>query len=136
MERTRQIAFSCVGRAVMFGWLAIVCVMFAFSFSPVAAFRAGAVLALGMSAILVIKAFIAMRQQPKYTEVWIYLEKHERPRNDPARAVFMNMMREVYGYYAQRVFVISCVFFVTSLIFIGLGFESTLPVAERIAAKG
>ena len=120
----------------MFGWLAIVCVMFAFSFSPVAAFRAGAVLALGMSAILVIKAFAAMRKQPKYTEVWIYLEKEERPRNDPARAVFRNMMREVYGYYAQRVFLISCAFFVASLIFIGLGFETTLPVAERIAVRG
>lgn len=136
MEQTRQIAFSCVGRAVMFGWLAIVCVMFSFSFSPVAAFRAGAVLALGMSAILVVKAFTAMRKQPKHTEVWIYLEKDARPRNDPARAVFRNMMREVYGYYAQRVFVISCVFFAASLVFIGLGFETTLPIAERIAVKG
>jgi hypothetical protein len=42
MERARKIANVCVGRAVLFGWLAIVCIMFSFSFHPVAAFRAGA----------------------------------------------------------------------------------------------
>jgi hypothetical protein len=136
MERTRRIAFFCVGRAVMFGWLAIVCVMFSFSFSPVAAFRAGAVLALAMSAILVVKALAASRQQPKNTEVWIYLDEKTRPRNDHARKVFADTMREVYGRYAQGVFVMSCIFFVVSLAFIGLGFDASLPMPERVAAAG
>jgi hypothetical protein len=136
MERTRQIAFFCVGRAVMFGWLAIACVMFSFSFSPVAAFRAGAVLALGMSAILLVKALAAARQNPRHTEVWIYLDEKTRPMNDQARAVFSNMMREVYGRYAQGVFVMSCIFFMASLAFLGLGFEATLPVPERVAVAG
>jgi len=136
MERTRQIAFFCVGRAVMFGWLAIACVMLSFSFDPVAAFRAGAVLALVMAAILIVKGYAAMRQNPRHTEVWIYLDEKTRPMNDQARWVFSNMMREVYGRYAQGVFVMSCIFFVISLAFLGLGFESSFPQIGRVAAAG
>jgi len=136
MERTRQVAFFCVGRAVMFGWLAIACIMFSFSFSPVIAFKAGAVLALAMSAILLFKAFASARQNPRHTEVWLYLDDKTRPMNDQARAVFRNTMREVYGRYARGVFIMSCVFFATSVAFIGLGFETSLPQIATVAAAG
>lgn len=134
MERTRQIAFFCVGRAVMFGWLAIACIMFSFSFSPVIAFRAGAVLALAMSAILIFKAFASARQNPRHTEVWIYLDDKTRPMNDQARAVFSNTMREIYGRYARGVFIMSCIFFAASLAFLGMGFEASLPPQEPMVA--
>jgi hypothetical protein len=133
MERARKIANVCVGRAVLFGWLAIVCIMFSFSFHPVAAFRAGAVLALVMAAILIAKAFHAARQNPKHTEVWIHLDEKTKPRNDQARLVFRNMMREVYGQYAQGVFIIGCAFFVISLALLALGVEPMLPVPRRVS---
>lgn len=136
MERARQIAFFCVGRAVMFGWLAIACVMFSFAFSPVMAFRAGAVLALAMSAILIVKAVAAARQNPKHTEVWIYLDEKTRPMNDEARVVFSNMMREIYGRYAQGVFIMSCIFYAASLAFLGMGFDATLPPIEPVTVAG
>jgi hypothetical protein len=136
MERTRQVAFFCVGRAVMFGWLAIGCVMFSLSFNPVSAFRAGAVLALVMAAILIFKALAVTRQNPRHTEVWIYLDEKTRPMNDPARRVFYNVLREVYGRYAQGVFILGCVFFAISLAFIGMGFEPSLPVPARIVVTG
>lgn len=136
MERARQVAFFCVGRAVMFGWLAIACVMFSFAFSPVAAFRAGAVLALVMSAILVFKAIAAARQNPRHTEVWIYLDEKTRPMNDQARVVFSDMMREIYGRYARGVFIISCIFYAVSLAFVVMGFDITLPPIERVTVAG
>ena len=43
MEKVREVAVACIGRAVMFGTLAIGCVMVGFSFNPVSAFRSGAV---------------------------------------------------------------------------------------------
>ncbi len=115
MEKTRNIAFFCVGRAVFFGSLAICCVMLAFSFHPVMSFRAGAIMALMMTAILLWYAMTAPRRPPKRTEVWIYLDEKTRPMNDHARRVFSGVMREVYGLYARAAFKASVGFFVVSV---------------------
>lgn len=132
MDRVRQVAFFCVGRAVMFGWLAIGCIMFSFAFNPVMAFRAGAVMALMMAAILLFKAFATAHQNPRRTEVWIYLDDKTRPVNDQAKAVFRNTLRDVYAQYAQGVFLLGCALFALSLLFIGFGFSSDLPPAAPI----
>lgn len=136
MEKTRQIALFCVGRAIAFGWLAIGCIMFSLAFNPVLAFRAGAVLAMVMAAILIFKALAAARQNPKHTEVWIYLDDGSKPRNDEARLVFATMMREVYARYAQGVFVLGCVFFGLSVAFVALGYEPVLPIQPRVEHPG
>lgn len=135
MEKIRQVANACVGRAVMFGWLAIGLIMISFSFNPVMAFKSGAVLALVMSSILLVKAFGAARKHPKTTEVWVYLDDGSRPRNDAAREIFRDTMRQVYARYAQGVFVVGCVLFALSVVCLGLGFESTLP-PQRLAVAG
>src|SRR5690606_33161383 len=75
MDRIREVAIACIGRAVMFGWLAIACVMIGFSFNPVSAFRSGAVTALIMAAVLMWKAATAGRRNPRHTEVWLYLDE-------------------------------------------------------------
>ncbi|TIW31077.1 MAG: hypothetical protein E5V71_21605, partial [Mesorhizobium sp.] len=59
MDEIRRIAVECIGRAVMFGSLAIGCVMVGFSFSPVSAFRSGAFLTLTMVLALMWKAMTA-----------------------------------------------------------------------------
>ena len=56
MEKIREVAIACVGRAVMFGSLAIGCVMVGFSFNPVSAFRSGAVLTLVIIVFLILAA--------------------------------------------------------------------------------
>ena len=43
MDKIREVAFMCVGRAVMFATLAVGCVMVGFAFNPVSSFRSGAV---------------------------------------------------------------------------------------------
>ena len=123
MEKTRNIAVFCVGRAVFFGSLAIGCVMLSFSFHPVMSFRAGAIMALMMTAILLWYAMTANRRPPKRTEVWIYLDEKTRPMNDHARHVFAGLMRDVYALYARASFKASVGFFVVSvaLQLIGIG---------------
>ncbi|MCR5858359.1 hypothetical protein [Mesorhizobium sp. J428] len=101
MNQIRQVAVECVGRAVMFGWLAIGCVMVGFSFAPVSSFRSGAVLALIMSLILLWRAMTAASRNPRHSEVWLYLDEVNRPAETDARFVFTTIMREVYGHYAQ-----------------------------------
>ena len=70
MEPVRHVAEICVGRAVLFGSLAIILLMVAFSFDPVLAFKCGAITTLLMSAILTFKALQAHAVPPRRTEAW------------------------------------------------------------------
>ena len=127
MDRIRNTALFCVGRAVMFGWLAIAVIMFSFSFNPVIALRAGAMMSLGMAAVLLVKAYMAGAQNPRRTEVWIYLDEKTRPFNDQAKQVFAGIMRETYGRFAQWALVLGCIMFVGSMTLLALGFKAELP---------
>lgn len=131
MEKIREVALMCVGRAVMFGSLAIGCIMVGFSFSPVSAFRSGAVATLLMATVLMWKAMAATRQNPKTTEVWLYLDETTRPLDQHARFVFATVMREVYGRYAQFALLTACALFAISLVFGAFGFEPFDPEAAR-----
>lgn len=133
MEKIREVAFMCVGRAVMFGSLAIGCIMVGFSFSPVSAFRSGALATLLMATVLMWKAMASARQNPKTTEVWLYLDEASRPLDQHARFVFATVMREVYGRYAQFALLTACALFGVSLVFGALGFEPFDPEAARQA---
>jgi hypothetical protein len=134
MEKIRQTAVACVGRAVMFGTLAIGCVMVGFSFNPVSAFRSGAVLTLVMAAILIWKAVAALRQNPKSTEVWLYLDERSRPADDHARLAFASVMRDVYGRFAQVSLFAACAMFGISLLLGLFGFEAYQPPLAPPAA--
>src|SRR5688572_8023713 len=127
MEKVREVAVACIGRAVMFGTLAIGCVMVGFSFNPVSAFRSGAVLTLVMAAVLIWKAVAAHRQNPKNTEVWLYLDDHSRPVGDHARRMFATVMREVYGRFAQVSLYVACAMFAVSLVLGLFGYEAYQP---------
>lgn len=129
MEEIRRVAVECIGRAVMFASLAIVCVMAGFSFNPVSALRSGAVLALLLALVLMWKAIAARTKNPRHTEVWLYLDKNARPVDDPARRVFAGVMCEVYTQYAWAAFFVAIGFFVLSVALIVFGLDgSLLPV--------
>lgn len=123
METVRKIAIMCVGRAVMFGALAIACVMFAFAFNPPAAFRTGAVLTLVMAVVLLLKAHYALYQKPKRTEIWLHLDERSRPNDAEAMRRFAGVLREVYGRFAAGSFAAACVLFVISVIMMAAGME-------------
>lgn len=131
MDKLHEIAVFCVGRAVMFASLGIFCVMFAFSFNPAWAFRAGAIMTLGLAAILVGKAVMAGSKQPRKTEVWLYLEEKSRPRTDHAERYFSQVLREVYASFAKVCLLIACGMFGISIILSLIGFQL---VATQAAA--
>jgi Ca2+/Na+ antiporter len=135
MDKIREVAVFCVGRAVMFGSLAITCVMVGFSFNPVSAFRAGAVLTLLMAAILIWKAYAAARQNPKSTEVWVYLDDKARPANEHSRFVFATVMRDVYARFGQASLAVACLFFAISMIFVMFGFKADQPEISPYTAQ-
>ncbi len=128
MDEIRRVAVDCIGRAVMFGSLAIGCVMVGFSFNPVSAFRSGAFLTLIMALALMWKAMTAGGKNPKHTEVWLYLEEKSRPVDDPSRRVFGVIMRDVYGLYARFALGVAIGFFALSLVLMLFGLKAyTLP---------
>lgn len=115
MEQIREIAVQCIGRAVMFGSLAIFCVMVGMSGDIVAAFRAGAFLALIMVALLTWKALAVTTQNPRHTEVWLYLDEQSRPAQSSHKA-FALVLQEVYQHYARVTLCFAAGFFILSLL--------------------
>jgi len=126
MEKIREITVQCVGRAVMFGTLAIFCVMLGLSFDPAAAFRAGAFMVLAMSGVLLFKAMNAFRTNPKRTEVWLYLDEKSRPSEADAKFVFAIVLRDVYGRFARASLGVAVVLFGVSLALTLAGVEGTM----------
>lgn len=127
MEKIREIAVFCVGRAVFFGSLAIGCVMIGFSFSPVSAFRSGAVLTLMMAGVLLWKAMGARSQNPKRTELWLYLDEKARPPEAQAQFIVASVMRDVYAKFAQAALGVAFGFFLISFLLMAFGLEPYQP---------
>ena len=127
MEKIQEVAFACVGRAVMFGVLAIACVMIGFSFNPVSALRSGALLTLLMAAVLLWKAWDARHRDPRRTEVWLYLDENNRPADQHARFAFAVVMRDVYARFARLSLIVACTLFTISLVLTMFGFEPFSP---------
>jgi hypothetical protein len=127
MDEIRRVAFACVGRAVMFGTLAIGCVMIGFSFNPVSAFRSGAFLTLIMALVLMWKAMTAGTKNPRHTEVWLYLDEKSRPVDVPAQRVFGTVMRDIYGLYARIALGVAAGFFLLSFVLMLFGLEGYTP---------
>jgi hypothetical protein len=130
MDEIRRVAVECIGRAVMFGSLAIGCVMIGFSFNPVSTFRSGAFLTLAMALVLMWKANTSGTRNPKHTEVWLYLDAKSRPVDGPALRVFGTIMREVYQLYARIALGVAVGFFVLSLVLMLFGLEGYTPPAN------
>ncbi|MEI5682512.1 hypothetical protein AAAK29_29850 [Mesorhizobium sp. CCNWLW179-1] len=127
MDEIKRVAVECIGRAVMFGSLAIGCAMIGFSFNPVSAFRSGAFLTLMMALILMWKAITASTKDPRRTEIWLYLDEKSRPIDDPARQVFGTVMRDVYGIFARIVLCVAIGFFVLSVVLMLFGVKGYMP---------
>ena len=100
MEKVREQAMECVGRAVFFGYVAISMVMLGFMFDLALFFRSGAILTVVLAAVLLWFAQTANMRPPHKTETWLLLDQKFRPQNDHAIRAFSQTMKEVYGYFA------------------------------------
>jgi hypothetical protein len=100
VEQMRRVAYETVLRACGFASLAIFCVMIGMSFTPKFAFQAGGFLTTLMTGILIYKAFEAQTKDHRRTEMWLYLEKHERPPAGVAQWAMATVLRETYLTFA------------------------------------
>lgn len=101
MDRLREVAFQTIGRAVGFAGLAILCVMAGLAFDPLMAVRAGGILVLLVLFVLLIKARNALSVDYKSTEMWLYLEKDEKPAEAYAQWAASTVLREAYMWFAR-----------------------------------
>ena len=102
MDHLRRIAFVSVGRACGFAGLAIVCVMVGFSYDLVVAARAGGILTLLVAVVLIMKARRVVLQDYRRTELWLMLEKDERPPAAVAQAITSTVLQDAYFWFARR----------------------------------
>jgi hypothetical protein len=107
MEKYRAPAQLAIGRAVLFGGFAISMVMLSFAFDFTLALRAGAILTLGMTAVLIWFAQTAHRRRPERCEVWLLIADRERPQSEIARRIFQDIMCETYLFYAVRAYAVA-----------------------------
>jgi hypothetical protein len=97
----RRLAYESVARACGFGMLAIICVMVGMSFEPRAVFKIGALLTFIMTLILIVKARLALTQNHRRTEMWLYLPKESRPPEAHAQWMTATVLRETYLTFAM-----------------------------------
>ena len=121
MEYMRQVAFETVLRACGFASLAIFCIMIGMSFQPRLAFQAGGTLTLLMVGILMLKAYEARTKDYRRTEMWLYLDKDQRPPAAYAQWASAMVLRETYLTFARWTAAIAIVMWVLALVFSFVG---------------
>lgn len=99
MQHLRDVASMCVARGCGFGLLAIVCAMVGVSFDILLAVKTGAIGLSIMAAVLFLMMRSAKGRDVRRTEVWLVLEKTERPPLSVAQFVIGNVLRDVYGHF-------------------------------------
>ena len=117
MEQMRRVAFETVLRACGFGSLAIFCVMIGMSFNARLAFQAGGTLTMLMTLILMLKARIALKQDYRKTEMWLYLPKDFRPPEAYAQWASSTVLRDTYLTFALWTSAIAIAMWVIALVF-------------------
>jgi hypothetical protein len=101
MERLRRSATISIGRATAFAAFGIFCLMVGLSFNPPLMTRVGAILSLALSAGLILKAELALRQDHRRTEMWLLLPPSDRPPHEVAQRLSGTVLRETYLRFAM-----------------------------------
>ncbi|MBL8835270.1 MAG: hypothetical protein JNL66_03450 [Alphaproteobacteria bacterium] len=113
--RIRDLAFFSIGRACLFGVLAIFTTMFGMITWPLYAFRLGAIGATMTGAILLLKAVRAPTRNYKQTEVWILLGRQiDWPEGDRQRLIGA-ILNETYIQFATWAAAFAALFWLIAL---------------------
>jgi hypothetical protein len=113
----RRVAYETALRACGFASLAIFCVMVGMSFMPRLAFQAGGFLTTIMAFVLILKAHEARTKDHRKTEMWLYLERNERPPAAYAQWASATVLRETYLTFALWTSMIAIVMWMIALLF-------------------
>jgi hypothetical protein len=126
IDRIRAAATMSIGRACLFGLLAIGTVMSGLISWPVLAFKSGAILTSLLTAILMLRAGLAHRQNFRRTETWVLLDKRHDLPADRAQGVFAGVLRETYRRFALYAAGAACLCWALAFMFL-----LTAPQAPR-----
>lgn len=100
LERIEHAAQVSVARACGFAAVAIVTFMIGLASSPALCFKAGGIMMLMTTSVLLLKSSLVMSQPYKTTEVWIMLRKEDRPNAETAQQIISGILREIYLTFA------------------------------------
>jgi hypothetical protein len=100
LQRIEQTAHVSVARACGFAALAILTFMAGLSGDMVVSLKAGGILCLLTSTVLLFKAWYAARRPYKHTEVWLMLAPQDRPNSAIAQQIISTVLRETFLYFA------------------------------------
>jgi hypothetical protein len=116
MQRVEELALICVGRACGFAALGIATFMFALCTDPPVCFKAGGILTLMTSAILIVNARQALSTPYKRTELWLLLAPEERPLDTVAQTVIGAALQRTYLTFALHSALIAACLLAASLV--------------------
>jgi hypothetical protein len=101
LSRFHQLAETSVARACAFAGLATICLMVGMANDAANSLKAGGYCALLACVILLIKAHMALKRPVKRTELWIMLEKSERPPEIIAQPMLGGILQMTYLRFAS-----------------------------------
>lgn len=100
MRRLQQMAWVSIARACGFAALGIGTLMFGLSGDALMSFRAGGILTLITSLILLVRGLQAPTRPYKRTEVWMMLQPEDRPQAALAQTVIGETLKQTYLTFA------------------------------------
>ena len=103
MDEIRRAAAVSVARGCGFAALAVFTLAVALSFEPFLAARSAALLSTMGAAILLYRALRAPEVDHRSTEVWVMIDKADRPAGVSAQRVIGGVLRDTYLYFARIV---------------------------------
>ncbi|WP_374468035.1 hypothetical protein [Ferrovibrio sp.] len=109
-------AIHSVGRGCFFAALAIWCVMIGLIAEPLQALKSGAILAMLVACVLLLKAGHVTRASYKKTEVWILLGRQIDLTPEVAQRIITGTLRELYLRCALYAIVAAVVFWLLALL--------------------
>ena len=130
MHELENAALVSIGRAYGFSWLAILCIIFAFSFQPPLAAAVGGVLCIIFTLVLGACAWYAKFKKYDRTQMWMMLPKEARPPKEVAQRVISRILRDTYLWFAKQTAVMSIVFLAIGILLKAAGLHE-LPGATR-----
>lgn len=100
LQRIEHAAQVSVARACGFAALGILTFMVGLSSDVAASLKAGGILSLATSVVLLLKAWHASRRPYKHTELWLMLTPQDRPHSAIAQQIIGTVLRETFLYFA------------------------------------
>jgi hypothetical protein len=126
LERIERAALVSVSRACGFAAITIFTFMVGMSGSPALCFKAGGLMVLLTTAVLILKAVTVRAQPYKSTEVWLMLAREDRPSAETAQQLISGVLREIYLEYARHTAGLAAAMLAITLVMQMMGVRTTL----------